>query len=62
MMLNRTMEILDECKKTWPLASRWLEALEKSFRDPKGSSIVAFEGSMADGVSCIAFFFLPPFQ
>ncbi|CAI4211185.1 unnamed protein product [Parascedosporium putredinis] len=38
-MLHRTMEILDECKNTWPLASRWLEALEaleKSSRDPKG--------------------------
>lgn len=48
-MLQRAMSILVECKEVWPLASRWLEALEKSSRDPKGSSF-GLEGSMADGV------------
>ncbi|KEZ39365.1 hypothetical protein SAPIO_CDS10063 [Scedosporium apiospermum] len=47
-MLQRAMSILVECKEVWPLASRWLEALEKSSRDPKGSSF-GLEGSMADG-------------
>jgi hypothetical protein len=43
------MSILMECKKIWPLAARWLEALEKFSRDPKASAL-SLENSMADGV------------
>ncbi|KAF7550777.1 hypothetical protein G7Z17_g5474 [Cylindrodendrum hubeiense] len=47
MMLHRTLAILMECKEVWPLASRWVEALEQFARDPSGS--LGTEGSMADG-------------
>ncbi|KAH7161342.1 hypothetical protein EDB81DRAFT_641838, partial [Dactylonectria macrodidyma] len=46
MMLHRTLAILMECKEVWPLASRWVEALERFARDPNGSLVA--EGSMAD--------------
>ena len=64
-MLQRCMSILMESKEVWPLASRWLEALEKFSRDPKATA-VSLEGSMADGVSfpapflCLFFFTLFP--
>jgi hypothetical protein len=49
-MLRRTKEILNECKQVWPLASRWLDRLEKLSRDPKAAG--AQMSSMADGVRC----------
>ncbi|KAF6815378.1 hypothetical protein CPLU01_14148 [Colletotrichum plurivorum] len=48
-MLQRCMSILIESKQTWPLASRWLESLERFSRDPKAAAF-SLEGSMADGV------------
>jgi len=48
-MLSRTISILEESKKTWPLACRWLEGL-KSFSAEKKGMIRGHEGSMADGV------------
>lgn len=48
MMLQRTISILMECKQVWPLASRWVEALDKFSRDPDTTPL-ATEGSMADG-------------
>ncbi|KAM6533143.1 hypothetical protein FALCPG4_006159 [Fusarium falciforme] len=47
MMLQRTLSILMECKEVWPLASRWVEALERFARDPTGS--LTTESGMADG-------------
>lgn len=47
MMLHRTLSILMECKEVWPLASRWVDALERFARDPSGS--LGADGSMADG-------------
>ncbi|KAK1482283.1 hypothetical protein CTAM01_13633 [Colletotrichum tamarilloi] len=47
-MLQRCMSILIESKQTWPLASRWLESLERFSRDPKAAAF-SLEGSMADG-------------
>ncbi|KAF4987497.1 hypothetical protein FDECE_15419 [Fusarium decemcellulare] len=47
MMLQRTLSILMECKEVWPLASRWVDALERFARDPTGSLTV--ESGMADG-------------
>lgn len=47
-MLFRTRSILLECKEVWPLASRWLESLDKFFRDPQPIAPIS-EGSMADG-------------
>ncbi|KAI8232549.1 putative transcriptional regulatory protein [Colletotrichum sp. SAR 10_96] len=44
-MLRRCMSILIESKQTWPLASRWLESLERFSRDPKAAAY----SSMADG-------------
>ncbi|KAK1968699.1 hypothetical protein LY78DRAFT_631317, partial [Colletotrichum sublineola] len=46
-MLQRCMSILIESKQTWPLASRWLESLERFSRDPKAAAF-SLEGSMAD--------------
>ena len=48
-MLQRTLSILSECKEIWPLAGRWLEALEKFSRDPKAQAR-GLGRSMADGV------------
>ena len=45
MMHQRTLHLLKECRETWPLADRWVEALEKFSQDPRA---VAF-GSMDDG-------------
>lgn len=50
MMLQRAMQILAEAGQVWPLASRWLEILEKFARDNKGV-LAGVEGSMADSVS-----------
>lgn len=44
-MFNRTKTILEDCKATWPLASRWLDGLNK-FHD---ESILGQAGTMADG-------------
>lgn len=48
-MLQRAMQILTEACQVWPLASRWLENLEKFYRDNKGA-IPGIEGSMDDSV------------
>lgn len=47
-MLQRAMTILTEAAQVWPLAARWLEILDKFFRDNKGI-LPGIEGSMADG-------------
>ena len=48
-MLMRTITMLEESKKSWPLACRWLEGL-KSFSAEKKGMVKGHEGSMADGV------------
>lgn len=50
-MLQRCMTILIESKEIWPLASRWLESLERYSRDPKAAA-VSLDRGMADGVRC----------
>ncbi|EGY23557.1 uncharacterized protein VDAG_04995 [Verticillium dahliae VdLs.17] len=40
--------LLMESKQVWPLASRWLESLERFSRDPKAAT-VSMDGGMADG-------------
>lgn len=50
MMIQRCMTILAEAQNVWPLASRWIEGLEKFVNDNKGA-VAGLEGSMADGVS-----------
>ncbi|KAL2280342.1 hypothetical protein FJTKL_12591 [Diaporthe vaccinii] len=47
IMLQRAMQILTEASQVWPLAARWLENLEKFYRDNKGA-IPGIEGSMDD--------------
>ncbi|OAA47057.1 Zinc transcription factor [Metarhizium rileyi] len=47
-MLQRTINILKECREVWPLAARWVEALEKFSLDPQ-SDALGNEGSMDDG-------------
>ncbi|KPM34051.1 hypothetical protein AK830_g12522 [Neonectria ditissima] len=47
IMLHRTLAILTECKEVWPLAARWLDALERFAHDP--SDALTAEGGMADG-------------
>ncbi|KAF3355630.1 hypothetical protein VdG1_03922 [Verticillium dahliae VDG1] len=47
-MLLRCMSLLMESKQVWPLASRWLESLERFSRDPKAAT-VSMDGGMADG-------------
>ncbi|OAQ85025.1 chitinase 1 precursor [Purpureocillium lilacinum] len=47
-MLQRTITILRECKEVWPLAARWVEALEKFTLDPQSDALKE-EGSMDDG-------------
>lgn len=49
-MVQRCMTILAEAQHVWPLATRWLEGLEKFVHDSKGA-VTGLEGSMADGVS-----------
>ncbi|KAM0283729.1 hypothetical protein ACHAQH_002318 [Verticillium albo-atrum] len=49
-MLLRCMSLLMESKEVWPLASRWLESLERFSRDPKAAT-VSMDGGMADGLS-----------
>ncbi|KHO00211.1 Zinc transcription factor [Metarhizium album ARSEF 1941] len=61
MMLQRTINILKECREVWPLAARWVEALEKFSLDPQ-SATFGNEGSMDDGKDPIPRFIrqLPP--
>ena len=47
MMFQRTLFILMECKEVWPLASRWVDALERVAQDPTSS--LTNESGMADG-------------
>lgn len=47
-ILQRVITILRECKEVWPLAARWVDALEKFSLDPQ-SDTLAQEGSMDDG-------------
>ncbi|KAM4065330.1 fungal specific transcription factor [Hirsutella rhossiliensis] len=47
-MLQRIITILRECKEVWPLAARWVEALERFSMDPQSEALAA-EGSMDDG-------------
>lgn len=48
MMLQRTIRILKECREVWPLAARWVDALEKFSLNPQ-SAMLSHEGSMDDG-------------
>ncbi|KAK2590452.1 hypothetical protein QQS21_011869 [Conoideocrella luteorostrata] len=48
IMLQRTIGILNECRQVWPLAARWVDALEKFSLDPQ-SATLCHEGSMDDG-------------
>ncbi|KAG8420559.1 hypothetical protein J3459_010966 [Metarhizium acridum] len=61
IMLQRTINILKECREVWPLAARWVEALEKFSLDPQ-SATFGNEGSMDDGKDPIPRFTrqLPP--
>ncbi len=52
-MLARTRQILSEFKEVWPLASRWMEGLDKFGKDRK-SMMASYEGSMAEGVRIFA--------
>ncbi|KAL1859738.1 hypothetical protein Daus18300_009460 [Diaporthe australafricana] len=45
--MARSMQILTEASQVWPLSARWLENLEKFYRDNKGA-IPGIEGSMDD--------------
>lgn len=47
LMLSRTQDILRECKEVWPLASRWLDSLDRFFRDPNATPLEA-EDSLDD--------------
>ncbi|KAF4454134.1 hypothetical protein F53441_3320 [Fusarium austroafricanum] len=47
MMYQRNLGILMECKEVWPLASRWVDALESFAQDPTSS--LTSETGMADG-------------
>ena len=61
-MLQRIITILRECKEVWPLAGRWVDALEKFSMDPH-SDTLATEGSMDDGKDPVprAIRQIPPF-
>lgn len=61
MMLAKTINILNECKEVWPLASRWADALEKFSHHPTSVPLPT-DGSMDDGKDPIprAFRSLPP--
>lgn len=48
VMLQRIIAILRECKEVWPLAARWVEALERFSLDSQ-SEAPAAEGSMDYG-------------
>lgn len=60
-MLLRCMSLLMESKQVWPLASRWLESLERFSRDPKAAT-VSMDGGMADGVRLVLIIPMPPFR
>lgn len=47
-MLQRAIRILKECREVWPLAARWVDALEKFSLNPQ-YAILSHEGSMDDG-------------
>ncbi|KAM0268006.1 hypothetical protein ACHAPA_005354 [Fusarium lateritium] len=51
MMFQSTLGILMECKSIWPLASRWVDALNRFAQDP----IISFasESGMTDGKDLI---------
>ena len=49
-MVQRTLNILNESKSIWPLASRWLDHLDKFYKS-KNAVAAGTEGSMADSVS-----------
>ncbi|KAF5724764.1 general repressor of transcription [Fusarium mundagurra] len=46
-MFLRSLDILMECKEVWPLASRWVDALNRFAQDPQSS--FKSENGMADG-------------
>lgn len=47
-MVKRTKEILSECKQVWPLASRWVDSMERTYEAPQDGNVVGVS-SMADG-------------
>jgi hypothetical protein len=49
-MVQRTLHILSQSQNIWPLATRWVEHLERFSKDTKGI-VLEKEGSMADSVS-----------
>lgn len=46
-MLKRTREILSECDRVWPLASRWVDSLDRAYNQPHQAPLMS-EGSMTD--------------
>ncbi|KAF5021736.1 hypothetical protein F66182_6237 [Fusarium sp. NRRL 66182] len=48
MIFQGTLSILNDCKKVWPLASRWVVALERFAQDPTNPLIIQSENGMAD--------------
>ena len=49
-MVRRILNILDECKTMWPLASRWYDHLDKFYNSKAAVVAAETEGSMADSV------------
>lgn len=46
-MVKRTREILSECDRVWPLASRWTESLDRAYNQPHQPPLMS-EGGMTD--------------
>lgn len=46
-MVKRTKQILSECDSVWPLASRWVESLERTYNHPYKAPLMN-EGGMTD--------------
>jgi hypothetical protein len=46
-MVKRTKQILSECDRVWPLASRWVESLERTYNHPYKPPLMN-EGGMTD--------------
>src|SRR5688572_17864377 len=46
-MVKRTREILSGCDRVWPLASRWVDSLDRAYNQPHQAPLMS-EGSMTD--------------
>lgn len=56
-MYHRTVAILKEAQTAWPLATQWLEGLEKWIIDTNINKVTFESGSMTDGVRSTIFYF-----